>query len=98
MPGGRPDTTGGAHYRRDPAAGDRHVSDLAYPLHIDGRGRTAEAGYAAHVRDLIEQVVFTAPGERVNRPDFGSSILQLMFAPNSDSLEAATQAAVQAAL
>ena len=49
-----------------------------------------------HVRDLIEQVLFTTPGERVNRPTFGSGLLQLVFAPNSDALAAATEMTVQA--
>lgn len=71
---------------------------LAYPFHIDGRGRTAETTEERHIRDLIEQVLFTAPGERVNRPTFGSGVLQLVFASNSDELAAATQALIQGAL
>ncbi len=69
-----------------------------YPFDFDGRGRTAETPEDEHIRDLIEQVLFTAPGERVNRPDFGSGILQLVFEPNSEPLAAAAQAAVQGAL
>jgi phage baseplate assembly protein W len=69
-----------------------------YPLHFDGRGRTAESTENEHVRDLIEQVLFTSPGERVNRPSFGSGVLQLVFAPNGDALAAATQLTVQGAL
>jgi phage baseplate assembly protein W len=61
-------------------------------------GRTAETDDAEHIRDLIEQVLFTSPGERVNRPTFGSGLMQLVFAPNSDTLAAATQLAVQGAL
>ena len=72
--------------------------NLDYPLHFDGRGRTAQADDAAHIRHLIEQVLFTNPGERVNRPTFGSGLLQLVFAPSSDALAAATQLAVQASL
>jgi phage baseplate assembly protein W len=72
--------------------------NLDYPYHFDGRGRTASTGDDAHIRDLIEQVLFTAPGERVNRPDFGSGLMQLVFAPNSDELAAATQFLVQGAL
>ena len=72
--------------------------NLDYPLHFDGRGRTAEVDDDGHIRDMIEQVLFTAPGERVNRPDFGSGLLQLVFAPNSDELAAATQFLVQGAL
>jgi phage baseplate assembly protein W len=69
-----------------------------YPFHIDRRGRSAGTTDDEHIRDLIEQVLFTAPGERVNRPTFGSGLLQLVFAPNSDALAAATQVAVQGAL
>ncbi|HEX6938807.1 MAG TPA: GPW/gp25 family protein [Longimicrobiales bacterium] len=69
-----------------------------YPFHFDGRGRTADTSDDDHVRDLIEQVLFTAPGERVNRPEFGSGLLQLVFAPNSDALAAATQFSLQGAL
>lgn len=71
---------------------------IDYPLHFDSRGRTAETGEDEHIRDLIEQVLFTSPGERVNRPTFGSGLLQLVFAPNSDALAAATQLTVQGAL
>lgn len=69
-----------------------------YPVHFDGRGRTASTTEDEHIRDLIEQVLFTSPGERVNRPTFGSGLLQLVFAPNSDELAAATQLSVQGAL
>jgi phage baseplate assembly protein W len=71
---------------------------VAYPYHIDTRGRTAGADDEEHVREQIEQVLFTAPGERVNRPEFGAGLLQLVFAPNSDLLATAVQASVQAAL
>ena len=69
-----------------------------YPYRIDGRGRTAEAGDDDHVRDLIEQLLFTVPGERVNRPDFGCGLLQLVFEPNSSELAAALQFSIGAAL
>jgi hypothetical protein len=72
--------------------------NIDFPFHFDTRGRTAEADYEAHIRDLIEQVLFTAPGERVNRPDFGSGLLGLVFAPNSDQLAATTQYLVQGSL
>jgi phage baseplate assembly protein W len=71
---------------------------LDYPFQFDGSGRTAMTGESDHVRDLIEQVLFTAPGERVNRPTFGSGLMQLVFAPNSDALAAATQVSVHGAL
>ena len=69
-----------------------------FPYHIDGRGRTAETDDDDHIRDLIYQVLFTNPGERVNRPDFGCGVGQLVFMPNSDALAAATQFLVQGAL
>jgi phage baseplate assembly protein W len=71
---------------------------IDYPYHIDGRGRTAETSESDHVRDLIEQLLFTTPGERVNRPDFGSGLLQLVFAPAGTELAATTQFLVQAGL
>ena len=71
---------------------------IDYPFHIDGRGRTADTDQNDHIRDLIEQVLFTAPGERVNRPTFGSGLMQLVFAPNSDELATATQFMIQGAL
>lgn len=72
--------------------------NLAYPYHIDGRGRSAEDNEATWIRGLIEQVLFTLPGERVMRPDFGSGVMQLVFAPNSTELAAASQMLVQSAL
>lgn len=71
---------------------------LDVPFHIDGRGRTAATGEDDHVRDLIFQVLFTTPGERVNRPDFGCGLKQMVFMPNSDALAAATQFLVHGAL
>ena len=71
---------------------------IDYPFHFDGRGGTAQTTDDDHIRDLIEQVLFTAPGERVNRPTFGSGVMQLVFAPNSDALASATQQLVQGAL
>src|SRR6266852_4362067 len=71
---------------------------MDFPFHVDQRGRSATTDADDHVRDLIEQVLFTTPGERVNRPDFGCGLLQLVFMPNSDVLSAATQFLVQGAL
>lgn len=72
--------------------------NIDYPFHLDRLGGTAVTGYDDHVRDMIEQLLFTNPGERVNRPDFGSGLLQLVFAPNSPELAAAIQYLAQAAL
>jgi phage baseplate assembly protein W len=69
-----------------------------YPFRIDARGRTAETDDERYVRDLIEQLLFTSPGERVNRPDFGTGLMQLVFAPGSDEVAATIQLLVRAAL
>ncbi|MBI3529356.1 MAG: GPW/gp25 family protein [Betaproteobacteria bacterium] len=74
------------------------MNTLDHPYHFDGRGRTATTGKLDHIRDLIEQVLFTAPGERVMRPDFGAGLLALVFEPNSGTLAATTQFLVQSGL
>ncbi len=61
-------------------------------------GGQAITGYEKHIIDLIEQLLFTSPGERVNRPDFGSGLLALVFSPNSPEVAAAMQALIQAAI
>lgn len=73
--------------------------DIDFPFHIGGLGRTAAPPDSdTHVREMIEQLLFTNPGERVNRPDFGSGLLQMVFAPNSNELAAATQFLAQGSL
>jgi phage baseplate assembly protein W len=74
------------------------MMQIKYPYQIDSRGRTAEATDGSHVQDLVEQVLFTAPGERVNRPTFGTGLMQLVFEPNSQDLASAVQLAAQSAL
>lgn len=71
---------------------------IDFPFHFDPRGRTAATDENDHIRDMIEQLLFTNPGERVNRPDFGSGVLQLIFAPNSTELAATCQFTMQASL
>lgn len=70
----------------------------AYPYQFDSGGHTATTDDTTHIRDMIEQLLFTAPGERVNQPDFGSGLLQMVFAPNSNELAAALQFTTQAAV
>ena len=72
--------------------------NIAYPYQFDSAGRTATTDDVTHIRDMIEQLLFTAPGERVNQPDFGSGLLQMVFAPNSNELAAALQFTTQAAI
>ena len=72
--------------------------NLKFTYQFDNQGRTAETDDNTHIRDMIEQVLFTSPGERINRPDFGSGLLQLVFQPNSSELATTTQFLVQGAL
>jgi phage baseplate assembly protein W len=72
--------------------------NLEYPYQFDHRGRTAESTYPDHIRDMIEQVLFTSPNERVNRPDFGCGLLQLVHEPNSSELAESLQLTVSGAL
>ncbi len=74
------------------------MSQINYPYQFDNLGRTATTKQDEHIRDLIEQVLFTAPGERVNRPTFGSGLLQLVFAPINDALSATVQMSVAGSL
>ena len=71
---------------------------LDFPFDFDGAGRAALTDPDDHVRDMIYQLLFTNPGERVNLPDFGCGLLQMVFAPNSPELAAALQYTTQAAL
>ena len=63
--------------------------DYAFPFRIDTLSQqTAQAGYAAHVDQMIRQLLLTDPGERVDLPQFGCGLRSLVFAPNSDALAA----------
>jgi uncharacterized protein len=75
-------------------------TSIKYPFAIDAaRGRLAEEeDYAEHVEQLIKQVLFTAPGERINRPDFGCGIKRLVFAPNSVVTAALAQVTIYQSL
>jgi phage baseplate assembly protein W len=72
--------------------------DVAFPLRFDEHGRTARAAYADHVRQMIVQLLLTRPGERVMRPDFGTGLHQLVFAPNSLEVAATLQHTIQASI
>ena len=74
------------------------MMNIDFPFKFDGSGRTATTDDEDHIRDMIEQFLFTNPGERVNRPDFGSGLLQLVFEPNSPELAAVLQTTIQAGL
>ncbi len=72
---------------------------ISFPYRAARTGRTAQPGdETTWVRELVEMVLFTAPGERVMRPDLGTGVHQLVFAPASDELATATQHLVRGAL
>lgn len=72
--------------------------DMDFPYHFDVVGRTALADEAQHVEDMIEQFLFTAAGERVMLPEFGSGLLQRVFQPNAPEVAAALQLTTHAGL
>lgn len=73
--------------------------DYAFPFRIDPvSGQAAQTPYGTHVGQMIRQILLTSPGERVNLPEFGCGLRQLLFAPNSDGLQATTQLLVRGAL
>ena len=72
--------------------------NLGFPFAFDATGHTAQTSIAQHVNDMIELILFTSPGERVNLPTFGSGTAQMVFKPNSEVLAAAQQQAIQAGL
>jgi phage baseplate assembly protein W len=71
---------------------------LAFPFHLTRRGREAHATPEGHVRDMIEQVLFTSPGERVNRPDFGCGLMRMTFTTGNEAIDTATQSLVMGSL
>ena len=72
--------------------------NIDYPLHLAPGGGTALTSDDEHVRDMIEQLLLTSPGERVNRPDFGSGLMAMVFAPNGSEIAAALEFTVRGAL
>jgi uncharacterized protein len=75
-------------------------TSLRYPFGIDSAlGRLQEEpDYAEHVEQLIKQVIFTTPGERINRPDFGCGLKRMLFAPNNQVSATLTQVTIFEAL
>jgi phage baseplate assembly protein W len=73
--------------------------DYGHPLRIDaGAGQVARASYADHVNQLIEQLLLTSPGERLNLPEFGCGLRRAVFAPQNDALAATVKIQVQQAI
>jgi phage baseplate assembly protein W len=75
-------------------------TSIRYPVGVNAStGKLQdEPDYAAHVEQLIKQVLFTSPGERINRPDFGCGLRRMLFAPNSDVAASLAQVAIYEAL
>ncbi len=71
---------------------------VGFPFQLDTRGQAADPGYERHVREMIEQLLFTRPGERVNRPNFGCNLLDLVFSPETAEEASVTQHLARAAL
>jgi hypothetical protein len=71
---------------------------LDVPFHLGATGRVATTEDDDHVRDMIFEVLFTSPGERVNRPDFGCGLRALVFSPASEAVAAATKVLVRSSL
>ncbi len=74
------------------------MTQFGFPYRIGTDGLTGSAGREAHLRGMIEQILFTLQGERANRPDFGAGVHDLVFTENAPELAAAVQHMVQSAL
>jgi phage baseplate assembly protein W len=73
--------------------------DYAFPFRIDAAShQAAQTPYAAHVDQMIRQVLLTSPGERADLPEFGCGVRRLVFAPNSQALDATAKLVVQQSL
>jgi phage baseplate assembly protein W len=72
--------------------------EIGFPYHLDDRGRTATVDYEDHVRQMLEVLLLTRAGERVNRPDFGCGLLDLVFGPSSPEVAAALNVTITAAV
>src|SRR5580700_12034496 len=85
-------------FHRPASRQHERIMNVKFPYGFDSTGSTAQDNLACHIRDMVEQILLTSPGERVNLPTFGSGTATLVFKPNSDALAAAQQQAVQASL
>jgi phage baseplate assembly protein W len=73
------------------------IEAFKFPIAVDAGGRgelVKERDYPRYVSQLIRQVLLTAPGERVNRPDFGAGLRRMVFAPLDDSTATLVQTTV----
>jgi phage baseplate assembly protein W len=73
------------------------IEAFRFPIAVDASGRgelVKERDYSRYVSQLVRQVLLTAPGERVNRPDFGAGLRRMVFAPLDDSTATLIQTTV----
>ncbi len=70
---------------------------MSFPFRI-GENGAEKSTRAQHIREQIMQVLFTSPGERVFRPDFGFGARQHVFEPNAIPLWEAVQSRLHGSL
>src|SRR3954464_5996405 len=70
--------------------------NVAFPFRLDSRGRTELTDDERHVNGMLELLLLTTAGERVNRPDFGGGLRQLLFGPATPELAATLQHTLRA--
>ena len=71
---------------------------FSFPYRISPTGTTAQTDRDGQIHDMVEQVLFTRKGERINRPEFGAGMHEMLFSENAPEIAAAAQHMVQAAL
>lgn len=71
---------------------------VGFPFRINSYGRISDPEYPRHVEQMIELLLFTSPGDRVNRPDFGCGLLELLFGSDTQAVANAAQYVVRGAL
>ncbi|HVR07643.1 MAG TPA: GPW/gp25 family protein [Thermoanaerobaculia bacterium] len=71
---------------------------VRFPFQLDLGRDVAQSPDEPHLRELIEELLFVSPGERVNRPTFGCPLIERVFAPDTAETAAATQVMVQTSL
>lgn len=77
---------------------NNNMTSFGFPFAINQKGNINATGGDEAIRSKIIQVLFTAPGERVNMPEFGCGLFNLLFEPNNTVLTASTQFAIGQAL
>lgn len=71
---------------------------VLFPMRVTPTGNIDKTDYDTYIKGLIEQFLFTIPGERVNRPEFGAGVQRLVFKGANSGMLAALKFSVQAFL